>query len=293
MKRHLKLVAILCNLWIGTLLSVNAGQTDVKENVAHASESNEISFMELIQCARDAQLKRDYSSALDYLEIAKTISEEKSDKSLLVCVFIQLSDLYLTAGQRNEAESFGYKALEMTSSIEDAALNASSLNNWGNILIQYEDYYAAIDAYDESFTLSKDSGNLDASLRALSNLVRTALIIDDLEIVYDALEDARSLFKEMTGELSKQWQMQFAIHSQALIKKGPEPEIRDELIEWVETIWQEIAATAEQNKDIVLKSRAYGNLGTLYESKGDYPAALQSLRRALFAAESAQRFEMS
>jgi len=270
--------------WIPALAS-----EEIPEEKGILSEASDLNPVELLKSAHDAQENGEYSLALEYLEAAKAIAEKAQNKGLLAYVFIQLSDLYLMVGQRNEAESFGYEALEIASDLENVQLLASSLNNWGNVLVQYEDHIAAIDVYDESFILSRDAGSTEDALRALSNMVRTALLVDELEIAYDALYAAKSLLKGMVGESVPSWQMQFAIHSQPLAKQNLKPEIQNELNEWAEQVWQDAVETAEQSKDMALQSRVYGNLGSVYGNKGDYPNAVKFMRRALFAAESVQR----
>ena len=59
---------------------------------------------------------------LNNFKTAKAIAENKQNKILLAHVFIQLSDLYLVAGLRKEAESF--QALETASKLENTKFRA-------------------------------------------------------------------------------------------------------------------------------------------------------------------------
>jgi CHAT domain-containing protein len=256
-------------------------------------EATDLSPVELLGSAYDAQKNGDYLLALDFLKAAKVIAEKDQNNALMAHVFIQLSDLYLLVGQRNEAESFGYKALTLASDINDDRLLAASWNNWGNVLVQYENYNAAINAYDESFILSKNKGDTESALRALINMSRTALSLDELEIAYDALSQAKLFIDEFPDHSELPWQMQFASQSQALALQNLKSEVQEELNEWAKEIWDEVYLYAEQNKKAELLSRACGNLGALYESKGDYAKAVQLTRRSLFWAESAQQPKMS
>ena len=287
---NFKTVFALLSFWIGAQIFTDAGQTDEGKNIL--LETPDLSAGDLLQSASIAQSDREYSLALDYLEAAKAIAENKQNKILLAHVFIQLSDLYLVAGLRKEAESFGYQALETASKLENTKLLAASLNNWGNVLIQYEDYEAAIDAYDESFTLSKNEDALEDGLRALSNLMRTSLLADDLEISYYAFEEAKLLLEKESIDAKQKWEIQFAMHAQELARQNVTPEVQLELNDWAKEIWKRMIAVAEGNEDAILLSRAYGNLGSIIESDGNYEDALHFTRRALFAAEKAQRPEM-
>jgi CHAT domain-containing protein len=266
---------------------------DAVENVAEdesiLGETPGSNPVELLQCAYDAKISRECSLSLEFLKAAKAIAEESQNKVLLTHIFIQLSDLYLVLGQRNEAEGFGYKALEMASDLGNLKLLAASLNNWGNILIQYDGYNEAIDVYDESFILAKDDGDVEGALRALINLVQTALRIDELETAYNVINEAKLMLEEkLSWDVALSWQMQFAREAQNLAGKDLNSDVREELNQWAEKVWQTVASYAEQQENDGLQSRAYGNLGITYENKGNYEAAIQFTRRALFFVEKAQ-----
>ena len=198
MKRSVLLLAFfgLCLAWSVPLVFAedNSETTDI------LSELSKLNPVELLKSACDARVNKEHTLALEFLGAAKAAAEKSQNKVLLAYIYIQLSDLYLTAGQRNEAESFGYEALEMASSLDNIKLLALSLNNWGNVLIQYDGYDEAIDAYDESFLLSMDADDAEGALHALSNMVRASLLLNDLDLAYSAFKEAKPLFNKLPDD---------------------------------------------------------------------------------------------
>ena len=250
----------------GVVSALSTGE--VAEEMEILSELSALNPVDLLQSSCDAQANKEHTLALELLSAAKASAEKRKNKVLLAYIHIQLSDLYLTVGQRNEAESFGYEALEMASGLDNLQLMACSLNNWGNVLIQYDGYTEAIDAYDESFLLSMDAGDPEGALHALANMMRVSLLIDDLDLAYRAFSEAKPLLTELYDEKALPLQMQFASQVQVLMHDLIVA-VQEPLNDWAAATWQQIATTAKQQGDQELECRAYGNLGVVHENKED------------------------
>jgi len=238
----------------------------------------------LTRLAQAYQAIGQYEEALEHLEQALILAKESGDQGLVATALGSLGNAYIAIGPPDKAYQYLNDGLSLTRELGDAGLSAVILNNTGNLLTSQKKYKEAIVAYKESRTLAEKTSNRSLVATALTNAANASMERGEYKEAWILFDKA--LNKTQTLEQS---------HDKAygLIKIGlafhdlrPHlPDSQDQLLLLAFKSLNEAAALAEAINDLRAASYAWGYLGKLYEDEHQYPEALQSTRRASFAAQ--------
>lgn len=287
MLRVKPLAALVCLILFGlhmrSHLFAETWEPNKDEQQAELAES----FDRLLMQARQLQNGGNYKDALANLEVAHGLASELKNGAGIVSVLVQMSDIYLSLGQIDQAKKLGNQALEMAAGMQNQPkLMVSALNNRGVVLTLDRDYEEAIKAFNQGLKLAKEASEPQLAALILANLAKTATAMGDLPTAEEALLAGTALIEQLRPSRRK------AILGAALASRLQElleeedPDLSKPLLkENARTLWEAVKDFAEVSADTRLKSRAYGNIGHLHEMEGNYDQALAATRSALFFAQ--------
>jgi len=237
--------------------------------------------------------------ALSVLENMLPDMEKSNDAYSKALFFSTLGDLYLSLGDKNQAETYLEKGVEQARLSKDAYMQATVLNNRGNFFGVYEFHFIAVKYYEESLALIESSvcraGEARQNPRCLLkskvliNRLRTKFMgneymdsVEETETVLNhilSLPDSRGKAEDLIslGLLARE-----ILSDSSSRKEETKKSIRDIAYTALNTAAQ-IAESLPENR---IASYAYGYLGHAHESEGDYAEAFQQTRRALFFAQN-------
>ena len=99
--------------------------------------------------ARKLKDQGDYKKALTELRKANDLANDLESTVGMISVRIQMSDIYLTIGQIDQAGKLSEQAIEMAETLENQPrLMASVLNSRGTILTLDKNYEGSIEAFE-------------------------------------------------------------------------------------------------------------------------------------------------
>ena len=294
--------ALIGGIVIGSLVSLSSLAEEVAtedpvtamQETETASSDSQRQFIEgLLKQALDYQNKGDYPSAFEQLKRARDEAQAVEDASVRLAIGLQLSDLYLAAGERTAAEGLAVQVLEEAAALEesDASLLglAAALNNWGNIMTIYDEYDEALEAYDAAYILGEDLSNPQVILRALLNMIKAALATEDIELALDAASFALKSAAELTENPENIWLvLGLAIEVSNLSQYTDDTAFSQ--FAW--SAFVKADTFGKENNDTRLRSYASGYLGALYAAGKNYESAFRATRRALFFAQQGAHSEI-
>src|SRR5438094_410461 len=97
-----------------------------------------------------------YGKAFEALTKATELAERIGDQRRLAQSWAVAGNLYLAAGDLENAEGYLNKALEVATTMKDVPLSAVIKNNLGNVLLAQQKPEQAVSAYRESLALALD-----------------------------------------------------------------------------------------------------------------------------------------
>lgn len=233
--------------------------------------------------------------AIELLE--RNLPLVENDITQHILLLAALSDLCLATHQYIKARQYINQAVDILE-VEQVptAISAMVFNNLGNVLAVEAYFDESISVYQKALT---HAGNKQPELhiRILVNLSRTYLknhqfkqAIQSLQQAYQALSlredkyDKAFLFVTV-GELAQNIQKQ----QQEYQTNGNNRQTLRQLA--YESLAQSVRI-AEKIHDDRLIAYAYGYLGQLYESEKRYEDSLKLTRRAIFAAQESEAYEI-
>ncbi|MEK7989683.1 MAG: CHAT domain-containing protein [Thiotrichaceae bacterium] len=270
--------------WEGDLDSLSidnltlAQKTDLHAQIAHAYQSLGHS-----------------DKAIQLLEKNLTLVENDTTQHILLLA--ALSDLCLATHQYIKARQYIDQAVDEIE-IEQVqnSISAMVFNNLGNVLAVEAYFEEAISVYQKAL-IHTGSEQPELHNRVLVNLSRTYLknhqfsqSISSLQQAYQALvlnEDQydKAFLLVTVGELAQNIQKQQQEYQ-------TNPKNRQQLRQLAYKSLSTSAKIAEQIHDERLIAYAYGYLGQLYESEQRYEDSLKLTRRAIFAAQESEAYEI-
>ncbi|WP_353569932.1 CHAT domain-containing protein [Candidatus Albibeggiatoa sp. nov. BB20] len=221
----------------------------------------------------------------------------ESDISQHILLLAALSDLCLATHQYIKARQYINQAVNKLE-IEQVSSSISAMvfNNLGNVLAVEAYFDEAISVYQQALTHT-DSEQPELQIRVLVNLSRTYLknhqfkqATNSLQQAYQALiirEDKydKAFLLITVGELAQNIQKQ---QQEYQINGKSRQQLRQLAYESLSTS----VKIAEQIHNDRLIAYAYGYLGQLYESEKRYEDSLKLTRRAIFAAQESEAYEI-
>lgn len=251
-------------------------------------------FDQILLKARKLQDQGNYGEAVNELKKANHLAEELKNAVGITSVRIQMSDIYLTVGQIDQARKLSEQALEMAEMLENQPkLMAAALNSQGTLLALDGKYEAAIDAFEQGLDLTKSIVEPSLDVLLLVNLAKAATMINDLPRAEAAAHEGVVLVGQLQASPRKAvLSSALASQMQTLLEKDIPILSKQSLEENAHALWEAVYQFAEASSDDRLKSNAYGNIGRLHEIKGRYEQALAATRSALFFAQQGSHSEM-
>ncbi|MDM8567510.1 CHAT domain-containing protein [Candidatus Halobeggiatoa sp. HSG11] len=251
-------------LSMGHELEVNKLQLALKADNLNATQQVEI----ILRLANAYQ-----NLGLSQQAIKILLKAEKIDKSTLLDskVYSLLSDLYLTVHQDVKARHYIDKSLQSLPKNAPAIIQATVLNNLGNILT-IEAYYAkAIRTYAKALKLA--TGSAELSGRIANNISYAYIQNNQQNEAVNMLLIAEQHFNSLADNYSKAF---------GLIGVG-KLAIQLEANKIAYQVLNDALKFSKQYNRLI--SYAYGFLGHLYEKQQRYTEALQLTRKAIFFAK--------
>lgn len=251
-------------------------------------------FDHILLKARKLQDQGDYGEALNELKKANHLAGELKNAVGITSVRIQMSDIYLTVGQIDQARKLSEQALEMAEMLENQPkLMAAALNSQGTLLALDGNYEAAIDAFEQGLDLTKKVAEPSLDVLLLINLAKATTMISDLPRAEVALHEGAVLVGRLQASPRKAiLSSALASQMQTLLEEDDSILSKQLFEEKAQALWEAVYRFAEASSDTRLKSNACGNIGRLHEIKGRYEQALATTRSALFFAQQGSHPEM-
>jgi CHAT domain-containing protein/Tfp pilus assembly protein PilF len=222
--------------------------------------------------------------AIENLELALVLAEGSADRASAAFVLSNLGSVYIATGPTDKARQHLNEALANARELKDFGLSALILNNLGNLLVSENQYQEAVDAYVEASTIAEKVENAILSLIALSNAATASIRDGQHKKSKKLLDKALDRSKGTADSHDKAY---------ALINIGlgyrelgsHMPRSKDSLVLLAFKAFSEATIVSESINDMRAVSYAWGYLGSLYEDEGRYKEALETTRRANFAAQ--------
>jgi CHAT domain-containing protein len=238
----------------------------------------------LLLSAAQYQNVGQHQNAIAALQAAMPIAEALEDRRTQLVVMARLGQSFAQSGTPADAEHWLSKAAEMAAAENQPQVEASALNNLGNLLVAGARYPEAISSYRKTLTIAQGAGLPGLVSQASANAARAAFAMDNVELarqfIKAALQAARTLepSRESAYLLINIATLQLDIHT-----GNPAPDS-----DWL-TESHELLRSAEQIADKIqdsrVKSWAIGHTARLYLQGGRTGEALTLTREAEFIAQ--------
>jgi CHAT domain-containing protein len=219
------------------------------------------------------------------LSLRDLIESEEKPTADQARLYGQLAQSYQAMGNYDAAMALLNKAISIAELQAYVALQASLLNDLGNLYVAKDDLPAAKTAYRDSLAVA--TGLDEASLIATPaiNLSRALLETGELEQVPELLAEANIAVTRMPPAAA---QLRNRLALGVLYQRaGQQSSANDELRLAASDQWRAALLLAEELDDERSKSYALGYLGGLYEEEQRYEEALTLNERAVLIARQA------
>jgi CHAT domain-containing protein len=228
-----------------------------------------------------------YLRAVDTLEAARILAEKSQDQLTITTCLASLGGAYLLVEQSEAAANYLEQALMQAKKIQAPALASSINNDLGNLHIANERYKEALDAFSESVRFAAQAENKTIALNASTNAALAALLDSDMSRAEDWLGMALKELHETPDTHEKSYALiNIAQTLRRISDKSPKPSKEtDGIYLQMFEILNQAVQLARHLKDQRALSYAYGYLGELYTSTGQYHEALNLTARAIFGAQ--------
>lgn len=269
-----------------------------------ANTQSSSNFTQAMQDALSLQHQGLHTRALSILLQARSQVEKKLVKGASVVdiatyaqLISQLGDLYLQLHQWEQAAIFLSESVVLARDSNNAALLASTLNNYGNLVsIAGEDGYAHA-AFDESIELSQNmTGGDQLLLTARLNKTRLLWERGESQAARDLLQQTLKNPGNSTLQAEALLPLTRLMHEMRLPSReygrSLQPEQVRQLFLQEYKLLQQVVKLAEKGDSFTTKSQAYGYIAALYEEDGDIAEALRLTRQAIFFAQQNANSEL-
>jgi CHAT domain-containing protein len=225
--------------------------------------------------------------ALARLRQALARAELIDDRRRVALASGSLAVALQAAGAPAEAQRALERSLEMARALDDPAIEATTLNNLGNLMAAQVGPEVpaarATEAYTEAARLAAEAGLSSLAARASINAARLLARMGEADAARDHLTDALAELEKAPDAKAPALELVSAglIASELARASGS----RDDLV-LVHSVFSRAASLARETGDARTESYALGYLGELYMSQGRDEEALRLSRRALFLAQT-------
>ena len=240
----------------------------------------------LAQAAQASESLGQVGQALQQLELALTLAQQKGDRAWISAVMESLGRTYLAARKPDAAVQYLTQALAMAQSDGDRRLIAAIHNDLGIAHVAQQHDADALAAFATSAQEARTAGDRSLTVRAHINAARMALKLNQPDHARDWLDLAFNTLKDFEPSHDKAMNLiQVGLGYQQL--RASMPAMDASLLLRAAGVLLEATTVAEHVGDARTRSYAEGYLGHLYETEHRYDEALQLTRQAVFSAQSA------
>lgn len=240
----------------------------------------------LVLSAQAYQMLGHYGKALDALTTAIALSEKTGNQHRLTQAWAVAGNLYLAAGDLENAERYLNKALELTTAMKDDSLRAVILNSLGNVLVAQRKPEEAVSTYKASLNLAQSIRDEQQVVRARSNL---ATALSQSERFQEARSEAdRALYEAgALGDSYEKGSGLIALGRTYQTVRAALANADDQLVLNALSAFNQAVEVAYKIDNLRAASYAWGYMGNLYESERRYEEALELTDRAILAGQQA------
>lgn len=247
-------------------------------DLAHQGEA-------LVSASQAAQTLGQTKQALQSLELALVLAQQRPDSLWEATVLAQLGRTYLATRQLEPAADYLNQAQALLKSHASPALAAAIGNDRGILYALTKQDEQALALFSETVQLATDQALPLIAFHARINAARITLRLGRAAACREWLDQALAQLQPFPSSHDKALGLMNAglvyAHLLPLL-----PDFRAPLLLRAAGALQEAATIAEQVGDTRTASYAFGYLGHLYEIESRGDDALQLTRRAIFAAQS-------
>ena len=239
----------------------------------------------LVAAAQAYEAMGQVTQALQQLELALALAQQRQDKAWTATVLSNLGHAYVVGRQPEAAIPHLTQALETTPENATPVL-AGIHNNLGLAQVAQKHLPEALTAFSHAADSAEAAGDRPLLVRVRINAGRTALALNQPEAARDWLDKALDGLNHMEESHDKAVGLiQVGLGYQQL--RTAMPSIDAPLVLRAAGVFVEAGDVANKIADIRTKSYAEGYLGHLYETEHRYDEALQLTRQAIFSAQAA------
>ena len=245
----------------------------------------------LVQQANAYQVLGQHPCSLEILGRARELALKINDHVCLAAISGSQGNANLSIGAVKEARRYLEESITIAHEAGIIEIEASGLNNLGNLLTVQKEYGEALDAYDKSINLSRNTGNQVLFAKTSINAARAAVQWRNPREVETYLEAALAQVRKLDNSHDKA----HGLVALGQIARKIVSEFTHSSGQWRQLAYQaltEAANIAEMLGNPRVKSYALGYLGQLYEDENRNDEALYLTRRAIFAAQQSNAREI-
>ncbi len=241
----------------------------------------------LVILASACQSLGQHRHAVDLLESALDRANSGHEQALVPLVKSKLGAALLMTQETQRAGELLQDALQAARADSNRVLEATVLNDQGNLLANEQKYPEAIKAYEESAALGQQTSNWWQSAEALCNAALTAARSGENAEADTLNSQALRSMQQMNDSHARAFLLLTAgLTDLRLSPSGKEQGNR--LLLRAHASFEQALNISERLGDKRIETYALGYLGQLYEKDGQTDSALALTRRASFTAQEAQ-----
>ncbi len=225
--------------------------------------------------------------ALQVLLTAEPLAEQSGDRSRIAATAVGLGQAYRLTGAPAKARQELETGIRLARQTGNDSITAAGLNNLATLLSEQKQNRAALDAYRQSLELARRGGAGSLAAKAATNAAQTAVQLSDYALAATLLDTAWRQTQTLEDSHDKAYQL--------LALGGVYLQMPTDQTRWrplAYRAFQQASTIAANLNDQRTLAYAWGELGRLYQTERRYPEALDSTRRAVFAAQAAQAPEI-
>ena len=225
--------------------------------------------------------------ALQVLLTAEPLAEQSGDQARIAATAVGLGQAYRLTGAPAKARQELETGIRLARQIGNDSIAAAGLNNLATLLSEQKQNRAALDTYRQSLELARRGGAGSLAAKAATNAAQAAVQLPDYALAATLLDTAWQQTQTLEDSHDKAYQL-LALGEVYL--QMPTDQTRWRPLAY--RAFQQASAIAANLNDQRTLAYAWGELGRLYQAERRYPEALDSTRRAVFAAQAAQAPEI-
>ncbi|MCK5877546.1 MAG: CHAT domain-containing protein, partial [Candidatus Marithrix sp.] len=244
----------------------------------------------LTRLAAAYQAAGKHRKAFDLLEEAVSLTKQSGDTERSAIVLSQLSDIWLSNGDAEEALLLADNSLNDANETKNPSILARATNSQGNALAILEYYPEAMKAYESSILSAKQAGDFVLATKATINRLNAAFFVEPLDEVMQTLQKTWQQIQTLPDNRDKA--AHFISMGTTIVEllqdKNSEQldnSTKKTILSYVYTSLSKAADIAKTVQDNYAVSVAYGRLGELHEIEKHYAEALHFTRQAIFYAK--------